>query len=172
MTTRIYFTDAQASEFDATVVTCEAAGGRFEVVLDQTAFYPTSGGQPHDMGLLGAARVVDVLDDDTGLIRHVTDAPLEPGDRVHGRIDWPRRLDHMQQHTGQHVLSAAFDHLFGVRTMSFHLGAETATIDLAREVTPVEIAQAEAEANRVVWDARPVIVRFATEQEAAALPLR
>ena len=163
MTTRIYFTDAQTSQFDGTVVACEAAGGRFEVVLDRTAFYPTSGGQPHDTGLLGAARVLDVVDDDAGIIRHVTDAPLEPGHQVHGQIDWPRRLDHMQQHTGQHVLSAAFDHLFGVRTMSFHLGAETATIDLAREVTPAEIAQAEAEANRVVWDARPVTVRLSLQ---------
>jgi alanyl-tRNA synthetase len=102
----------------------------------------------------------------------MVDGALEPGGPVHGRIDWPRRLDHMQQHTGQHVLSAAFDRLFAVRTTSFHLGAETSTIDLAREVTPAEIARAEAEANRVVWEARPVTVRFATEDEAAALPLR
>ena len=148
MTTRMYFTDAQLAEFDATVMSSHPAGDRFEVVLDQTAFYPTSGGQPHDTGRLGSARVLEVADDDAGVIRHVTDAPLAEGDRVHGVIDWPRRLDHMQQHTGQHVLSAAFDRLFNVRTTSFHLGAESATIDLAREVTPSEIARAEAEANR------------------------
>jgi alanyl-tRNA synthetase len=172
MTTRIYFTDAEASEFDATVVSCAPAGDRFDVVLDATAFYPTSGGQPHDTGVLGAARVVDVHDDEAGVIHHRVDGALEQGAAVHGRIDWPRRLDHMQQHTGQHVLSAAFDRLFAVRTTSFHLGAETSTIDLAREVTPAEIARAEAEANRVVWEARPVTVRFASEEEAAALPLR
>jgi len=172
MTTRIYFTDALTTEFDATVVSSVATGDRFTVVLDRTAFYPNSGGQPFDTGTLGGARVLGVDDDDAGVIHHVVDAPLEPGARVQGRIDWPRRLDHMQQHTGQHVLSAAFDRLFHVRTTSFHLGAEASTIDLAREVTPSEIAQAQAEANRVVWDARPVTVRFVSESEASKLPLR
>ena len=172
MTTRMYFTDAQLAEFDATVVSSEPAGDHFDVVLDRTAFYPTSGGQPHDTGELAGARVVDVRDDDAGVITHVVDAPLAAGAPVHGRIDWPRRLDHMQQHTGQHVLSAAFDRLLNVRTTSFHLGAETATIDLAREVSPDEIARAEAEANRIVWDARPVRVRFVSAEEAARLPLR
>ena len=175
MTTRIYFTDAMAAEFDATVLNCEPAGDRpdrFEAQLDRTAFYPTSGGQPHDTGRLGAAHVLDVRDDDAGQIHHVIDAPLTPGATVHGQIDWARRLDHMQQHTGQHVLSAAFDRLFKVRTTSFHMGALASTIDLAREVTSAEIEQAEAAANRVVWDARPVTVRFATEEEAARLPLR
>ena len=93
-------------------------------MLDRTAFYPSSGGQPFDTGQLGAARVHDVTDGDDDVIRHVVDAPLTPGDRVRGVIDWPRRFDHMQQHTGQHILSAAFDHRFAVRTVSFHLGAE------------------------------------------------
>ena len=172
MTTRIYFTDVLAREFDATVVSCSPSGDRFDVVLDRTAFYPSSGGQPFDTGALGSSRVLDVSDDDEGLIHHAVDKALAPGSAVHGEIDWPRRLDHMQQHTGQHVLSAAFDHLFSVRTTSFHLGAETSTIDLAREVTPAEIAEAEREANRIVWDARPVTVRFVSEAEAAALPLR
>jgi alanyl-tRNA synthetase len=171
-TRRLYYTDSLLREFDATVVSSEVAGGHAIVVLDETAFYPTSGGQPFDTGSLGTRRVVDVIDDDAGQIRHVVDAPIAPGDRVHGTIDWPRRIDHMQQHTGQHVLSAAFDRLHGVRTVSFHLGAETATIDLAREVTPAEIARAEAEANRVVWENRTVTVRFATEEEASRLPLR
>jgi len=172
VTTRIYFTDASVADFDATVLSCSPAGDRFEVTLDRTAFYPTSGGQPHDTGTLGAARVLDVRDDAAGVIHHAVNAPLVPGETVGGRIDGPRRLGHMQQHTGQHVLSAAFDRLFGVRTTSFHLGALAATIDLAREVTPVEISQAEALANRVVWDARPVTVRFVSEEEAARLPLR
>jgi alanyl-tRNA synthetase len=172
MTTRLYFTDALVREFDATVLACAPAGDRFDVVLDRTAFYPESGGQPFDTGVLGSARVLDVQDDEAGVVHHATDAALAPGAAVRGRIDWPRRQDHMQQHTGQHILSAAFDHLFGVRTTSFHLGAESSTIDLAREVTPAEIADAEREANRVVWDARPIAIRFVSGEEAARLPLR
>jgi alanyl-tRNA synthetase len=172
VTTRIYFTDALANEFDATVVSSTADGDRFVVVLDRTAFYPTSGGQPFDTGTIGGVRVLDVDDTDADEIRHFVDAPLAVGADVHGRIDWPRRLDHMQQHTGQHVLSAAFDRLFRVRTTSFHLGTDVSTIDLAREVTPAEIAQAQLEANRVIWDGRPVTVRFVSEEEAAKLPLR
>ena len=97
---------------------------------------------------------------------------MKAGEVVTGEIDWARRFDHMQQHTGQHVLSAAFDRLFGVRTESFHLGQLSSTIDLAREVTAAEIAEAEDEANRVVWEDRPVAIRFATAEEAAAMPLR
>ena len=97
---------------------------------------------------------------------------LQPGRDAHGEIDWARRFDHMQQHSGQHVLSAACDRLFGIRTVSFHLGAAVSTIDLAREMSPAEIAAAETEANRVVWEDRPVAIRFASAEEAAAMPLR
>jgi alanyl-tRNA synthetase len=169
---RLYYTDSMLREFDAEVVACDTSAAPPRVVLDRTAFYPTSGGQPFDTGTLDGIRVLDVIDDDDGVIRHVVERPLTVGARVRGAIDWPRRIDHMQQHTGQHVLSAAFDRLFAVRTTSFHLGAEAATIDLAREVTPAEIARAEAEANRVVWENRPVTVRFATGEEAGRLPLR
>jgi alanyl-tRNA synthetase len=177
MTKRLYYTDASVSSFDAAVVAVDRVDGRLHVVIDATAFYPTSGGQPFDTGTLGGVRVVDVIDRDDGSIAHVMDGPEFPswfavGASVHGGIDWPRRFDHMQQHTGQHVLSAAFDTLFGVRTVSFHLGADDATIDLAREVTAAEIAAAEAEANRVVWEDRSVTVRFVSEEEAARLPLR
>ena len=172
MTTRLYYTDPLLHVFDARVVSCLEKGTQFEARLDQTAFYPTSGGQPFDTGRLGAARVLDVLDADDGDVVHVIDARLPVGEAVRGAIDWARRFDHMQQHTGQHILSAAFDRRFGVRTTSFHLGAESATIDLAREVTAAEITQAEREANQVVWENRPVRVRFATEEDAARLPLR
>ena len=117
------------------------------MVLDQTAFYPTSGGQPFDTGMLGDARVLDVIDRDTE-IAHVVESPLAVGPSSRASIDWPRRFDHMQQHTGQHVLSAAYDRLFGARTESFHLGATAATIDLARTVSQSEIHAAEDEANR------------------------
>jgi alanyl-tRNA synthetase len=175
MTDRIYYDDPYVTEFDATVVAVEPApdghGGLVGVLLDRTAFYPTSGGQPFDVGHLGAAAVVDVIDRDDGSILHVIDGELTPGP-VHGRIDWTRRFDHMQQHTGQHVLSAAFDRALQVRTVSFHLGSASSTIDLHREVSAAEIAKAEADANRVVWEDRPVTIRFAGADEAARLPLR
>jgi len=173
MTThRIYYTDASIATFDATVLSSETVGDRAHVTLDTTAFYPTSGGQPFDMGSLGGRAVLDVVDGDDGVITHVVSGPLESGQAVSGVIDWPRRLDHMQQHTGQHILSAAFDRTCGVRTESFHLGTTTSTIDLAREVTPAEIADAEALASGVVCENRPVRVRFVTEADAARLPLR
>jgi alanyl-tRNA synthetase len=174
MTDRLYYTDPYAVEFDATVVSVTPVPddeSRHAVVLDRTAFYPTSGGQPFDTGKLGTARVVDVVDEDDGRIVHVVEGEIQPGP-VHGAIDWPRRFEHMQQHTGQHVLSASFDRLLQVRTVSFHLGTASSTIDLAREVTAGEIARAEREANRVVWEDRPVAIRFADADEAAKLPLR
>jgi len=172
MTERLYYTDAYRSAFDAEVTACTPAGDRFAVTLSATAFYPTSGGQPHDLGHLGGRAVVDVVDTDDGGLVHVVDGPLEAGARVHGVIDWPRRFDHMQQHTGQHVLSAAFETICKARTESFHLGTASATIDLGRPVSPQEIAAAEGDANRVVWQDREVSVRFVSADEAAMLPLR
>ena len=177
MTDRLYYTDPYLRAFDATIARVDRRDDRLVVTLDRSAFYPSSGGQPFDTGSLGAFRVVDVIDEEDGTVAHIVElrtenSELRAGDAVRGEIDWPRRFDHMQQHSGQHVLSAAFDALFSVRTMSVHLGAEVSTIDLAREVSPAEIAAAEAEANRIVWEDRPVTIRFATAEEAALLPLR
>jgi alanyl-tRNA synthetase len=172
MTNRLYYTDPYRTEFDATVVAVEIVEDRAHVTLDQTAFYPTSGGQPFDTGVLGGAAVSEVIDREDGSIAHVVAGALKPGEVVRGAIDWPRRFDHMQQHTGQHVLSAAFDRLFSVRTDSFHMGTASATIDLAREVSAADVAKAEDEANRMVWEDRPVTIRFATVEEAARMPLR
>lgn len=171
MTDRLYYSDPYLREFDARVVRAEVVDGRHVVVLDRTAFYPTSGGQPFDIGLLGSTRVLDVIDDEGGIL-HVVEAPLVEGEVAHGAIDWKRRFDHMQQHTGQHVLSAAFDRLLAARTESFHLGTLSATIDLPRTLSVEEIAHAEENANCVVWEDRPVAIRFADAAEAAALPLR
>jgi alanyl-tRNA synthetase len=116
-----------------------------------------------------------VVDSDAGGVLHVLaemPAGAAPGQQVHGEIAWSRRFDHMQQHTGQHLLSAAFDRLFAARTVSFHLGVESCTIDLSREAAADEIAAAEAEANRIIWEDRPVSIRFVTSDEAARLPLR
>jgi len=175
MTNRLYYTEPSRRNFDALVTAVQSRDGHTVVELDATAFYPTSGGQPFDVGRLGAHTVVDVVDDDDGAVWHVlADGSGQPaiGDAVHGEIDWARRFDHMQQHTGQHILSAAFDRVFGVRTVSFHLGVESATIDLAREVTEREIASAEDEANRIIWEDRPIAVRFASKEDAQKLPLR
>jgi len=172
MTNRIYYTEPYRRTFDATVVSADPVDGGLHVTLDQTAFYPTSGGQPFDTGTLGGAAVTDVIDREDGGITHVVSGTLRAGEVVAAEIDWHRRFDHMQQHTGQHVLSAAFDRLCGVRTESFHMGQLSATIDLAREVSAREIEQAEADANRIVWEDRPVTIRFATAEEASAMGMR
>jgi alanyl-tRNA synthetase len=171
-TSRLYYTDAKRLAFNATVIEQTIDDGVPRVILDETAFYPTTGGQPHDTGTLGGVRVVDVVDADAGQVVHVLERPLEVGARVEGVVDAPRRLDHMQQHSGQHVLSAAFVRRFHVRTLSFHLGSTVSTIDLEREVTAAEIAAAEDAANAVVWEDRPVEIRFVNAEEASALPLR
>ena len=175
MTERLYYTDPYLREFDARVVRVDGVDGVRSIVLDRSAFYPSSGGQPFDVGRLGDLTVTDVVEDDDGSVRHVVSTAgnsLAVGVTLHGVIDWDRRFDHMQQHTGQHVLSAAFDTLLGARTESFHLGTTTATIDLGREVTPAEIARAEADANRIVWEDRRVAIRFAGAAEAAGMGLR
>jgi len=174
--TRLYYTDPSRLTFDALVQRCDPAPashpGAFAVWLSESAFYPTTGGQPFDTGRLGDAKVVDVFEDDAGEVVHVVDRPLEPGAQVGGAVDAARRLDHRQQHSGQHVLSAAFVRTANVATVSFHLGSTVSTIDLAREVTPAEIAAAEDAANAVILEHRPVTIRFVSAQEAAALPLR
>jgi alanyl-tRNA synthetase len=170
-TDRLYYTDPYLREFDANLVDTVSHEGKTALVLDRTAFYPTSGGQPHDVGFFHDVRVLDVVDADDGRVLHVVDrAPSTT--TIHGVIDWARRFDHMQQHTGQHVLSAAFDRVLGARTESFHLGVDSSTIDLNRELTAAEIARAEDETNRIVWEDREVGIRFADPAEAASLGLR
>jgi alanyl-tRNA synthetase len=178
VTSRIYYTDPYCRRFDAAVTRTFQHEGRPAVLLDRTAFYPSSGGQPFDVGTLSArgpsgsgVNVLDTVDLDDEVV-HVLSAPLAAGATVHGAVDWDRRFDHMQQHTGQHVLSAAFDHLFDNRTVSFHMGAELSTIDLARDMSSEQMARAEAEANRIVWEDREVAIRFVSPDEASALPLR
>jgi alanyl-tRNA synthetase len=171
MTERIYYTEPARRSFDAVVTAVIEHEGAPAVVLDRTAFYPTSGGQPFDIGRLGTSEVVNTVDDGEHVL-HVMKAALSVGEAVHGEVDWVRRFDHMQQHTGQHVLSAAFDRVLDNRTMSFHMGVESATIDLAREVSPGDVERCVDEANTVVWEDRPVTIRFASPEEAARLPLR
>ena len=169
MTVRHYYTDAYRTEFAAKVV--ERARDGTRVYLDETAFYPTSGGQPHDLGTLGGVKVVDVVDEDSR-IAHVLESPLGAADeRLIGRIDWTRRYDHMQQHTGQHLLSAVFEDLFGAKTVSVHFGPESSTLDVDGEsITRDQLVRAESRANELVRESRRVDVTF--EDAATAQGLR
>lgn len=155
MTQKLYETDAYVQEFTATVLSCAPAQGGYAVVLDKTAFFPEGGGQPCDLGTLGAAHVTDVHTDGT-TITHTTDAPLEPGAQVTGRIDWPRRLDAMQQHTGEHILSGALHRLFGAENVGFHIGSPYVRMDTSIPLTAAQLALAEAEANAAVRADTPV----------------
>jgi alanyl-tRNA synthetase len=158
--------DPYLLEFDATVVARRRHQGRPAVVLDRTAFYAESGGQPWDLGTLGESRVLAVIKSGDEVV-HVLDA--DPGaDRVHGRVDAERRHDHRQQHHGQHLLSRAFVEAAEARTVSFHLGEKTCSIDLDRPVGEDAVAAAERRANEVVWQARPVTVRTLTREDARA----
>jgi alanyl-tRNA synthetase len=178
VTERLYYDDSFLGEFDATVLACEqvptAGKGstQFRVILDRTAFYPTSGGQPHDAGFLGSGVVLEVVEDERDEIVHIMDREIAKGP-VHGSIVWPRRFDHMQQHTGQHLLSAAFVELLGFQTVSFHLGRDVSTIDLAApSVSSKQAEEAERLTNEIIFDDRPVTVRYGTAAELAALGIR
>jgi alanyl-tRNA synthetase len=188
-TKRLYYDDAFEREFSAEVLSCEPGGAAaletaasnaalekpigplWRGKLDRTAFYPTSGGQPHDTGRLGDARVVDVLDEEDEVI-HVVDKPIAIGS-VKGIIDWDRRFDHMQQHTGQHVLSAVFHSRFALPTVSFHLGTDVCTIDVRGQEPTQEILDAAmSAANDVVYADHAVNVRYGSAEELAAAGVR
>ena len=176
MSHRLYYADATLREFRARV-TAERVTERGPAVrLNQTAFYPTSGGQPHDTGTLDNVPVVDVWEDDDGAIWHLLDSelPISPEkEAITGRINWARRFDHMQQHTGQHLLSAAFVEVWDAPTVGFHLGSEACTIDLEIPNLTWEAAfRVEDAVNRVVWENRPVTVQFVSPDEIAEIPLR
>ncbi|HVO09920.1 MAG TPA: alanyl-tRNA editing protein [Vicinamibacteria bacterium] len=166
MTERLFLDRADLLEFDAAVLARREHDGRPAVVLDRTAFYAESGGQPWDTGTLGEARVVAVLES-AGEILHVLDRPLA-GDRVHGRVDAGRRRDHLQQHHGQHLLSRAFVEVARAQTVAFHLGSEVTTIDLDRPVTEEQARAAGRLANEVVWQARPVQLSVIPPEAARA----
>ena len=159
MTSRLYYQDSYLRSFRAAVV--ETADDGRRVYLDQTAFYPSSGGQPFDTGQIGASRVMDVLDEEEqDRIAHVVETPLVAGS-YDCAVDWPRRWDHMQQHTGQHLLSAVLLDLFNAPTVSFHLGQLSSTIDIeTRNLAPEQIDQAVERANQIVCESRSVTVSY------------
>jgi alanyl-tRNA synthetase len=174
-TRRLYYDDSYQRDFNAQVLSCEpeALGTTpaWRVVLDCTALYPTSGGQPHDLGKLGDANVLDVRDEGEDIV-HVVDRELPLGS-VHGCVDWGRRFDHMQQHTGQHLLSAMFQERYGRPTVSFHLGDIFCTIDLRGPEPTEEILEgAERASNQVISEDRPITVRYGTAEQFAEMGVR
>jgi alanyl-tRNA synthetase len=173
MTQRLYFDDAYRTEFTATVLAQTSADGRPALLLDRTCFYPAAGGQPCDTGVLAGAAVVEVIADGDSVL-HVLAEPVAAvaGATVAGAIDWPRRYDHMQQHTGQHLLSQVFTRLFGYETVAVHIGAVDATLDLAADVSSEAVAAAEAEANRLAYTALPVKTYFVDDAAIGTLPVR
>src|ERR1051325_2010887 len=174
-TDRLYYRDSRLLEFDARVIdVSERDDGAIAVMLDRTAFYPTGGGQPNDIGMLGEARVVDCIDLEDAGVLHVIQGPApEVGEVVHGRIDRLRRLDHMQQHTGQHILSAAFVKLFDAPTHSFRVLEHECEIDVELDNPTAERIEAAVDlANQTIWEARPIEIRNVTSEQAVSLPSR
>jgi alanyl-tRNA synthetase len=165
-TTRLYYTDSYLTSFEAHVIDVTEEGRR--VYLDRTAFYPTSGGQAHDLGNLNGIRIADVIDEGER-IAHVLESPLDASD-VSGEIEWERRFDHMQQHTGQHLLSAVLEDAYGFHTVSVHFGRDSSSLDLDVDAVSAEqVVAAEARANLIIAENRPVTTSFEDATAAAGL---
>jgi alanyl-tRNA synthetase len=174
MTTRLYYTDSYLTSFTARVTERGEVDGHPSVRLDRSAFYPTSGGQAHDTGSLDGVAVIDVRVAEDGGVLHLLAGPLlEDAGEVTGVIDWPRRFDHMQQHSGQHLLSQAFDRLLGLETVSVHFGDELCTVDLAGDALDADgLAAVERHANEIVWENRAIRAYEVGDAELASVPLR
>ena len=173
MTTRSYYSDAYTMQFPATVLSIVEGTERPAVLLAESYFYPTSGGQHHDVGRIGERRVVDVVvrESDEAVL-HLLDAPLAVGEYP-AEIDWTRRFDHMQQHTGQHILSQAFIRVADAATVSFHMGDHACTIDLnVKQLSAEKIHAAETLANQIVWENRPINTYFIDKADIPNYPLR
>lgn len=174
-TVRCDYADAYVTAFDATILGVTEIDGRPALVLDQSYFYPTSGGQPHDLGVINGWPVVDVVVAE-GVVYHLLERLPDPAPApgpTHGQINWPRRYDHMQQHSGQHLLSQVFYRLFGLETVSVHFGVDDSTLDLdAAAVSPAQLAQAEQEANELVYAALPIRAYAVDEAAIEQVPLR
>ncbi|HPZ80656.1 MAG TPA: DHHA1 domain-containing protein [Limnochordia bacterium] len=168
---KLYYSQPWLRELDTRITSQREVEGKYLVVLAETIFYPTGGGQPHDLGTINGIPILDVFEED-GTVFHVLPEPLE-GSSAHGVLDWPRRLDHMQQHSGQHLLSAIFQDEYGYRTESFHLGAEYCSIDITTpDLTRKEQLAAEARANELILEDLPVFTYTLQPEEFGQVPLR
>ena len=171
MTQRLYERSSHLTTFSAAVVSCTPSKHGYDVVLDQTAFYPEGGGQPGDTGMLGGVRVTDThAQGDT--VVHYCDAPLEPGAAVTGQIDGKRRFDFMQLHSGEHILSGIVHARFGYDNVGFHMGADMVTIDFSGPLSPDELQGVERAANEVVWQNLPVEITYPDEESLKTIPYR
>lgn len=170
-TEKLFEADAYLRAFSATVLACSAEKDGWRVTLDRTAFYPEGGGQPGDSGTLGGAAVRDTREDG-GEIVHLCGAPLEPGQRVTGEIDWAARFDRMQQHSAEHIVSGLICAAKGCSNVGFHMGADTVVIDFDKPLTRAELEEIEYAANRVIWENRPMLVSYPSPEALAELPYR
>ena len=170
-TKKLYYDDAFLREFDACVLSCEAEKKNFAVVLDQTAFYPEGGGQPADFGTLGSARVLDVHEKD-GVIVHTCDKPLTVGETVHGELDWARRFDHMQQHSGEHIVSGMLCAAYHCDNVGFHMGAESVIIDYNAEIPWKGVLEIEQRANRYIWENHSFVAVYPSAEELKTMDYR
>ena len=171
-TKRLFDEDAYLTEFEAKVLSCTETETGFEMVFDQTAFFPEGGGQFPDKGTLNGIEVLDVQEDKEGLIHHFTRIGFAPGEKVHGKIDWKQRFDFMQQHSGEHIFSGLAHSKFGANNVGFHLGYEETTIDLDVPLTEKDVLELELLANEAVYKNLPVEISYPSEEELAVLPYR
>ena len=163
-TRKLFYEDSHLKEFSATVTGCWETKGGWAVTLEATAFYPTGGGQNCDLGILGGANVLDVKEQGEGII-HLCDAPLEVGSTVKGTIDWQRRFDHMQQHSGEHLVMGQVYGKFGYHNVGFHMGESLVTIDLDGPVTWEDLMEIERSVNEIIWQNRPVKTWYPSPEE-------
>lgn len=170
-TVKLYYESAYTQDFTAVVQSCEAVKNGFAVTLDRTAFYPEGGGQPADHGTLGEARVLDVHEKD-GVVTHLCDRALSVDAEVGGRIDWARRFDHMQQHSGEHIISGLLCSTFHCDNVGFHMGADVVTIDYNAPITWEQALEVERRANAYIWADHPIRIWYPSAEELAALPYR
>ena len=170
-TVKLYYESAYTQDFTAVVASCEAVKNGFAVTLDRTAFYPEGGGQPADHGTLGEARVLDVHEKD-GVVTHLCDRALSVGAEVGGRIDWARRFDHMQQHSGEHIISGLLCSTFHCDNVGFHMGADVVTIDYNAPITWEQALEVERRANAYIWADHPIRIWYPSAEELSALPYR
>lgn len=170
-TIALYDNQSHLREFDAVVLDCQPVSNGWKVLLDQTAFYPEGGGQPSDRGTLGGQAILDVQKEN-GEIVHLCGGPLAVGERVHGAIDWQRRFDLMQQHSGEHIVSGLIHNRFGYDNVGFHMGAEAMTIDFSGPITHQQLMEIEQEANEIVWENLEVELLYPTAQELAQIAYR
>lgn len=170
-TRKLFYEDSHLRFFDAEVLKCEATGKGFEVIVDQTAFYPEGGGQPGDTGTLGGVRVRDTHEKN-GEVIHYCEGPLTPGSRVHGEIDYERRFEFMQLHSGEHILSGLIHSRFGYDNVGFHMGSDMVTIDFSGMLTERQLQEAEAAANEIVWKNVPIEVSYPDEKTLPTIPYR